>query len=133
MSVAPPRRPLKRILYVEDDPDIRTVATLALEAVGGFEVKVCASGREAIEAAPGFAPDLLLIDVMMPGLDGPSTLGELRKLPGTAAVPALFMTAKVQPSEVARYREIGVLDVIPKPFDPMTLAASVRAIYEAAE
>ncbi len=133
MTEAPARRPLRRILYVEDDPDIRTVATLALEAVGGFEVKVCASGEEAIEAAPGFAPDLLLIDVMMPGLDGPSTLGELRKLPGTAAVPALFMTAKVQPSEVARYREIGVLDVIPKPFDPMTLAATVRAIYEAAE
>ena len=132
MSASAPRRPLRRILYVEDDPDIRTVATLALETVGGFEVKVCASGEEAIEKAPGFAPDLLLIDVMMPGLDGPSTLEALRKLPGTAAVPVLFITAKVQPSEVARYMELGVLDVIPKPFDPMTLAASIRAIYEAA-
>jgi CheY-like chemotaxis protein len=124
-----PARKLEKILYVEDDPDIRTVATLALEAVGGFVLRVCASGNEAIEAAPGFRPDLLLIDVMMPGLDGPSTLAALRELPETASTPAVFMTAKVQPSEVARYREIGVADVIAKPFDPMTLADAVREAY----
>lgn len=123
-------RALERILYVEDDPDIRTVAVLALEAVGGFVVRVCSSGEEAIAAAVEFRPDLLLIDVMMPGLDGPSTLAALRALPGIGNPPAIFMTAKVQPSEVARYKEIGVVDVIPKPFDPMTLATQIRAIYE---
>jgi two-component system OmpR family response regulator len=122
--------PLERILYVEDDPDIRAVATLALQVVGGFTLQVCSSGREAVEAAPGFAPDLMIIDVMMPGMDGPATLQALRALAGTAKTPAVFMTAKVQPSEVAHYKELGALDVIPKPFDPMTLAATVRALYQ---
>jgi CheY-like chemotaxis protein len=121
--------PLERILYVEDDPDIRTVAAFALKAVGGFTLRVCASGEEALEGAPAFRPDLILIDVMMPGMDGPSTLSALRGLPETAGTPAIFMTAKVQPSEVARYKEMGAVDVIPKPFDPMTLAATVRAIF----
>ena len=125
-------RPLERILYVEDDPDIRAVATLALQAVGGFTLQVCSSGSEAIEAAPDFAPDLILIDVMMPSMDGPTTFQALRVLPGTAKTPVVFMTAKVQPSEVAHYKEMGALDVIAKPFDPMTLAAAVRAIYEKA-
>jgi CheY-like chemotaxis protein len=125
-------RALHRILYVEDDSDIQTVATLALEAVGGFQLRVCSSGREAIEAAPDFSPELILLDVMMPGMDGPATLKALRALPGTAKTPVVFMTAKVQPSEVAQYKEMGALDVIAKPFDPMTLASAVRAIYEKA-
>jgi CheY-like chemotaxis protein len=125
-------RVLDRILYVEDDSDIQAVATLALQAVGGFQLRVCSSGREAIEAAPDFSPDLILLDVMMPGMDGPATLKALRTLPGTAQTPVVFMTAKVQPSEVAQYKEMGALDVIAKPFDPMTLADAVRVIYEKA-
>nr|WP_202397253.1 response regulator [Pseudoroseomonas coralli] len=120
---------MTRILYVEDDGDIRTVASFALKAVGGFTVEACASGEEALARAEGFAPQLVLLDVMMPGMDGPTTLERLRALPGMAEVPAVFMTAKVQPQEITRYRELGSLDVISKPFDPMTLSASVRHIW----
>lgn len=121
---------LQRILYVEDEPDIRAVARLALEMVGGFTVKICNSGSEALAEAEGFAPEMILLDVMMPGMDGPSTLQALREKPSLAAVPVAFMTAKVQPAEVAQYRALGALDVIPKPFDPMALAGQVRAIWE---
>jgi CheY-like chemotaxis protein len=120
---------LSRILYVEDDHDVRKLASFALKAVGGFMVEACASGEEALEKAAGFGPQLLLLDVMMPGMDGPTTLQRLRDLPETAAVPAVFMTAKVQPHEVQRYRDLGSLDVISKPFDPMTLSTQVRQIW----
>jgi two-component system OmpR family response regulator len=123
---------LQRILYVDDDPDIRAVGTFALEGVGGLSVMGCASGAEAGAAAAAFAPQLILLDVMMPGMDGPATLSALRALDSLARTPVVFMTAKVQPAEVARYREMGVVDVIPKPFDPMTLAVAIRAIYERA-
>lgn len=120
---------LKKVLYVEDDADIRMIATLALETVGGLQLKACPSGAEALAAAPAFAPDLLLLDVMMPGLDGPATLVKLRELPGTAATPVVFMTAKVQASEVEAYKAMGAIGVITKPFDPMTLAAQVRELW----
>ena len=122
---------LQRILYVEDEADIRQVAQLALEAVGGFTVKLCASGEEAINEAAAFAPDMILLDVMMPGMDGPSTLAALREQPALATVPVAFMTAKVQPNEVEHYRFLGARDVIAKPFDPMTLAEQVRTVWEA--
>ena len=121
---------LARILYVEDEPDIRAIAQMALEAVGGFTVIACASGSEALASAPGANADLLLLDVMMPGMDGPSTLKALRGLPATANTPVIFMTAKVQAAEVAQYRELGAIDVIHKPFDPMELAAQINRIWE---
>jgi len=120
---------LRRILLVEDEPDIQAVARVALEAVGGFTVEMCNSGREALDRVLDCKPDLILMDVMMPGLDGPSTLKQLRAAPETAAYPVIFMTAKVQSHEVARYKEIGGLGVIAKPFDPMTLADSVRSLW----
>ena len=123
-------KPLARILYVEDEPDIRAIAQMALEAVGGFTVIACASGSEALASAPGANADLLLLDVMMPGMDGPSTLKALRELPATANIPVIFMTAKVQAAEVAQYRELGAIDVIHKPFDPMELAAQINRIWE---
>lgn len=122
---------LKRILYVEDEPDIQAVAKLALEAVGGFELQVCSSGEEALACVISYAPDLFLLDVMMPGLDGPDTFRALQKLPEVADVPAIFMTAKVQPTEVAEYKALGALDVIAKPFDPMTLSDKIREIWQA--
>lgn len=122
---------LQRILYVEDEADIQAVAKLALEMVGGFTVKICSSGDEAVKEAVAFAPDMILLDVMMPGMDGPTTLAALRTLPSLVNVPVAFMTAKVQPQEVAHYKSLGALDVIAKPFDPMTLADKVRAIYKA--
>lgn len=122
---------LTQILYVEDDPDIRIVAQLALEAVGGFRLRMCGSGQEALDAvAGGYAPDLMLLDVMMPSMDGPSTLAALRKLAATATTPAIFMTAKVQASEVAHYKSLGAVGVVAKPFDPMRLAQQVRALWE---
>lgn len=121
---------LSKILYVEDEPDIQAIAKLALEAIGGFTVKICSSGQEALTELPVFAPDVILLDVMMPGMDGPSTLKALRELDAVKNTPVIFMTAKVQPQEVAQYKALGALDVIAKPFDPMTLSASVRGIWE---
>ncbi|MBD2001926.1 MULTISPECIES: response regulator [Cyanophyceae] len=121
--------PLNRILFVEDDPDIQTVASLGLQAVGGFTVQICSSGSEAIQAAPTFAPDLILLDVMMPGMDGISTLKALRELRETLTTPVIFLTAKVQTHEVASYKQLGVLDVIAKPFDPMTLSATLNRLW----
>ncbi|WP_431098964.1 response regulator [Polaromonas aquatica] len=122
-------KPLSRILYVEDEPDIRMVAQMALEAVGGFTVIACASGQEALDAAPGAGADLLLLDVMMPGMDGPTTLKGLRQLPATVDTPVIFMTAKVQAAEVAVYKSLGALEVIPKPFDPMELSTQIQRIW----
>lgn len=124
---------LQRILYVEDEPDIQTIAQIALESIGGFTVETCSSGLEAIDKATDFAPDLILLDVMMPNMDGPATFQELRKLPNTAKTPAIFMTARVQPDEVDRYIESGAVGVIAKPFDPVTLSDQIRAIVDGAE
>lgn len=121
---------LTRILYVEDEPDIQTVARLALETLGGYTVEICGSGSEALAKAPAFRPQLILLDVMMPAMDGPTTLGRLRELPQFSAIPIIFMTAKVQPGELAGYKELGAADVIPKPFDPMALSNQVQAIWE---
>jgi two-component system OmpR family response regulator len=121
---------LERVLYVEDDPDIRAVGTFALESVGGFTVKACGSGAEAVASAPAFRPQLVLLDVMMPEMDGPATLQALRAIEATATVPAMFMTAKAQPKEIALYLEMGAIEVIRKPFDPMTLGATLRTIWE---
>ena len=120
---------LTRILYVEDEPDIQMVARLALEALGGYTVEICSSGEEALQRAPQFQPQLFLLDVMMPGMDGPSTLKMLRALPQFANTPVIFMTAKIQPGEVAGYKKLGAVDVIPKPFDPMILASKVQDIW----
>ena len=117
---------LKKILYVEDEPDIQMIARVALENVGGFELLVCSSGAEAVEKAAAFGPDMFLLDVMMQGMDGPTTLAELRKIPQLANTPVMFMTAKVQPQEVEFLKSLNVAEVIAKPFDPMGLANNIR-------
>ena len=123
---------LSRILYVEDDPDIRGVAQMALEVLGGFTVLACGAGREALEPASlAFAPDMILLDVMMPDMDGPTTLMRLREQPQLAQTPAVFMTAKVEDDAVRFYLSMGVLGVIAKPFDPMLLSSQIRALWEA--
>ena len=121
---------LQRILYVEDEPDIQAVARIALETVGGFTVHICSSGEEALQTAVEFAPDLLLLDVMMPGKDGPPTLKELRRFPDLTNTPALFMTAKVQPQEIEHFKSFGALDVIAKPFDPMALSGQIAEAWQ---
>lgn len=120
---------LKTIMYVEDEPDIREVAKIALEMVGKLTVIMCSSGEEALKRAAEAKPDLLLLDVMMPGMDGPSTLKALRQIPATAGVPAVFMTAKVQPKEIQEYKALGAVEIVAKPFDPMTLAQTLRDIW----
>lgn len=116
-----------RVLYAEDEPDIREMVEFALEDEG-FELNVCTSGTDALEKVRDYRPDLILLDVMMPGMDGPTTLTRLREMPHLADVPAIFMTAKVQPAEIAHYRSLGAIDIIVKPFDAMELAGQLRAI-----
>jgi two-component system, OmpR family, response regulator len=121
---------LKRILFIEDEPSIRTIAVTVLEAVGGFAVIACSSGKEALAQAAAAHADLILLDVMMPEMDGPTTLKALRQIPQTAQTPAIFMTAKVQANEIAHYKSLGAVDVIAKPFDPMTLSAQIGDIWQ---
>lgn len=120
---------LDRILYVEDDLDIQTIAVMVLESISGFIVEACSSGSEALAKAVAFNPDLIVLDVMMPGMDGPETFAALRQLPELQNTPVVFMTAKVQPQEVQGYLNLGAVDVIAKPFDPMMLAEQLREIW----
>lgn len=120
---------LRRILVVEDDPDIQMVVRIALQSIGGFEVDLCSSGQEALEHAAAAAPDLILLDVMMPGMDGTATLHGLRSQNATSRIPVVFLTAKARPGEIEKFRSLGALDVIAKPFDPMTLADTVKTIW----
>lgn len=126
---------LRRVLVVDDEPDIRVIAAMSLQMFGGLEVVTVGSGREALAvaaSAPGDAgvADVILLDVMMPELDGPETLRRLRELPATARTPIVFMTAKVLRDEVDRWLSLGAIGVICKPFDPTTLPAELRAICE---
>lgn len=117
-----------KILCVEDDPDIRAIAELALRDVGGFEVELCACGSDALAIVGDLRPELVLLDVMMPGMTGPETFQALKQQPCMDGIPVIFMTARLQPDEIEEYLSLGVIGVIPKPFDPMTLAGQIRDI-----
>ena len=121
---------LKKILYVEDEPDIQILVKIALHELGGIELLVCSSGYEAIKNAAEFSPDLFLLDVMMPEMDGPDTLKALKNIPELNGVPVIFITAKVQENEIEYLKKIGALDVICKPFNPVTLADDIQEIYK---
>lgn len=121
---------LRSVMYVDDEPDIREVVLMSLSLAENLEVHSCESGAEALQRLPTLMPDLVLLDVMMPGTDGPSTLMQMRADPKLAGIPVIFMTAKAMPQEVARFRELGAVAVIAKPFDPMQLAQQVVAIWE---
>lgn len=123
------KKELKKILYAEDEPDIRLMVQIALVDVAGFELKSCSSGYEAIAEIGSFQPDLILLDVMMPGLDGPATLVELRKIPFVNSIPTLFITAGIQEKEADKYKTLGVYDIISKPFEPLALAGTLRRIW----
>lgn len=118
------------ILQVEDDADIREITKLALEALGGLSVAQVASGGQALAEAPAVAPDLLLMDMTLPDMDGVQTMNALRKLPGLEDVPTIFMTARAQYEEHEILIQAGAIGVIPKPFDAMTLAQDVLEIWE---
>jgi CheY-like chemotaxis protein len=120
-----------KILHVEDDADIREIAQLALGLSGDFEVVQSASGEEALLMVQAFIPDVLLLDVMMPGMTGRQTLERMREIPALEKTPAIFMTARAQNSEVEELRELGAAEVISKPFDPMSLGDQIKAALKA--
>lgn len=121
---------LRRILYVDDESDIQEIVGMALELLGNVEVKTCGSGREALDIVDSFAPDIILLDVMMPEMDGPTTLEALKRHPRFSRTPVVFVTAKAHARELERFRELGAADVIAKPLDPMKLGEHVKRIWE---
>jgi len=121
---------LKKILCVDDDPDILTIAKLALEQLGGYSLATCSTGRDGVREAGAWRPDLIIMDVMMPELDGPATLRMLQSDQLAFDIPVVFMTARVARSEVEEYKALGAVDVIAKPFDPIALSSQVRSIWE---
>jgi CheY-like chemotaxis protein len=115
----------RKILIIDDEEDIREVASLSLETVAGWEVIKASSGAQGVARAAEHRPDAILLDVMMPGMDGPDTFRELRRNPATAGIPVLLLTAKVQGSDQRRFAGLGVEAVLFKPFDPLTLSAQI--------
>ena len=117
-----------KALIIDDEDDVRQVVRLSLGRVGGMEVADASSGAAGIVLAAETGPDFILLDLMMPEMDGVETLGRLRENPRTESIPVIFLTAKALPSEIERLRSLGALDVIVKPFNPMTLADQLRSI-----
>lgn len=124
---------MRHVMCVEDEADIRLIVQTALEVVAGLQVTLCADAARAVELARAARPDLIALDVMMPGIDGPAVLRALRSDPDTRTIPVIFITAKVQPDEVAQLLRLGAIGVVAKPFDPMTLAAQLGAHWESAQ
>src|SRR5690606_21601982 len=128
-SARPGRGPRmnRKILIVDDEDDIREVAQLCLELAGGWQVTAARSGRDALRIVGDLKPDVILMDVMMPDLDGPSTFRLLQEDPAVRSIPVILLTAKVQTSDRRQFDELGVRGVIAKPFDPLSLAAEIEA------
>jgi len=120
----------ERILVVDDDPDILTIASLALETIGGFEIETCPSGHDALERVGMFRPDLILLDAMMPGMDGPETFSALNRVMDRQEIPIVFFTGRTQSEDIAKFKALGAVGVVEKPFDPMSLAQTVMEIWQ---
>jgi two-component system OmpR family response regulator len=120
---------LSRIMYVDDDPDLRAIAEISLRDLGGFTVEICGSGEEALQKAEGFKPQIVLLDIMMPGMDGIETFKRLQDMPLTANTPIVFVSAKVQSHQVHAYLALGAAGVIPKPFDPLLLGEQAQRLW----
>ena len=118
----------RRILIVDDEPDIRALASISLERIGGHEVRTAASGAQCLAELSDWRPDVVLMDVMMPGMDGPTTLERIRSDPAIADIPVVFLTASVVDSELDRLRASSVAGVLAKPFDAMRLSAELGAL-----
>lgn len=115
----------KKVLLVDDDPNIRRIAQIVLNNIGKYDVMLAGGGADAIDLAKQTKPDLILLDVMMPDMDGPTTLTQIRSIPGLQNTPTIFVTAKVQKHEMHAYKQQGALGVITKPFDPMNLCNEI--------
>jgi CheY-like chemotaxis protein len=122
---------LLHILCVDDEEDILEVVQMCLSFDGGFSISICKSGPEALDFLDQVRPDLILLDVMMPKMDGPATFAAIRAIEAARDVPVIFMTARVQSSEVEHYLKLGAIGVVPKPFDPVTLASEIRRAFGA--
>jgi len=120
-------KPLRHILCVDDEEDILDVVRLCLELDGGFSIDTCRGGAEALEFLKSARPDLILLDVMMPRMDGPTTFAAVRA--AGCDIPVIFMTARVRGAEVSQYLEMGAIGVVPKPFDPVTLAGEIKRLW----
>jgi CheY-like chemotaxis protein len=121
---------MRTVLVIDDEDDIREVAQVSLEALGGWNVLTASSGDQGIQRAAADQPDAILLDVMMPGMDGPTTFQKLQAEDATRSIPVIFLTAKVQAADRQRFADLGVAGVIAKPFDPMTLASDVAALLK---
>lgn len=124
-----PPEALQRIAYVEDEPDIQEVAIIALESIGGYEVHAFDHAAPFLSAVDDLKPQLILLDVMLPGMTGPEILSKLRARPETREIPVIFMTAKVQTSDHQRYLDLGAIRVIGKPFDPIELSVEIEKAW----
>lgn len=122
---------LKKIIYAEDEPDLQTVVEMTVQAMSDFEMKICDNGKILLECVEEYSPDLIMLDVMMPELDGPSTFNKLKEMEKLKNVPVIFMTAKAQVHEVEHFKSLGAIGVITKPFDPMTLCEEIQNIWNA--
>jgi two-component system OmpR family response regulator len=122
-----------RILYVDDEPDMREIALLSLGLDRSFEARACASGSEALSVLATWRPDLIMLDVVMPDMDGPQTLSRLRDEPSTRAIPVVFITARAHHDAADGFIRLGAAGIVPKPFNPMTLAKTVRQYLPPAE
>jgi two-component system OmpR family response regulator len=121
---------LKRIMYVDDDPDLQQIVRLGLEIGGSFNVKTCESGEQALEEVDNFKPDLILMDVVMEGLSGTKTLEKLRKNSSAINIPVVFLTSKLSSAQLSHYKELGALGVIKKPLNPMKLTGQVNEVWQ---
>ena len=126
-----PAQPLNRICYVEDDEDIRRIVRLSLEKVGKMTVEVVGDPMLAIERITAFKPDLVMLDWMMPGMDGPTLFKKMREVPETSVLPVVFITAKASQRELDELRALGAAGTISKPFSPKDLPGQLRAIWHA--
>jgi CheY-like chemotaxis protein len=122
-------RPLNSLMYVDDDADIREIVEMSLGLDGSVRVSSSAGGEPALASMRSERPDLVVLDVMMPGMDGPAILERMRADPELRHIPVIFMTAKANPQEIARFRDLSAIGVIAKPFDPMALGSQVRALW----
>lgn len=122
-----------RILLIEDDPDIQKMVQLSLKYQGGHQVSVASGGQEGLEKARVEQPDLILLDVMMPEMDGYETCKRLKETPETKGIPVVFLSARAQQTEIQKGRDLGAIGYLVKPFDPMTLSSELEALLRSAQ
>lgn len=120
---------LKKILYAEDEPDVQTVVELTVQTMSNYTIKICDNGKKLLECVQDYEPDLILLDVMMPEMDGPTTFKNLQENSQTKDIPVVFMTAKAQVHEIETFKQTGILGIITKPFDPISLCNEIEKIW----